>query len=51
MTDGLKFLPCTIAQRKAFSNATADGLSVVELKNCSKAIEEINALHEAVFTK
>lgn len=49
MTNGLKFLPCTIAQRKAFSNATADGLSVIELKSDSKAISEIYDLYETVF--
>lgn len=49
MADGLKFLPCTIAQRKAFSNATADGLSVVELKSDPKATSEIYHLYETIF--
>lgn len=50
-TTGLTFLPCTIAQRKAFSNATADGLSVIELKNDPKAVNEIFDLYETVFKK
>ncbi len=44
------YLPTTICQRKAFSNAAAEGLGVVELKiKDKKAIAEINALCEALF--
>lgn len=47
--DGLKLLPVTVALRKSFSNATAEGLGVVELRSDRKAIDEIKALHNAVF--
>jgi chromosome partitioning protein len=50
-TVGLKLLPLTVGLRKAFSNATAEGLGVIELKSDRKAIEEITALHDAVFSK
>ncbi len=46
---GLTLLPVTVALRKSFSNATAEGLGVVELNNDKKAINEIKALHNAVF--
>ncbi len=46
---GLTLLPVTVALRKSFSNATAEGLGVVELNNDKKAINEIKALHDAVF--
>jgi chromosome partitioning protein len=49
--DGIKLLPVTIAMRKAFSNATAEGMGVVEIRTDAKAIREINALHDAVFGK
>ncbi len=49
--EGLKLLPVTIGLRKAFSNATAEGLSVIELKTDQKAIAEIEALHSAVFDR
>jgi len=39
----------TIGLRKAFSNATAEGLSVIEIKTDKKAIYEIKALHNAIF--
>ncbi len=48
---GLTLLPATIGLRKAFSNATAEGLSVVEMRSDQKAIDEIFALHDALFTK
>lgn len=47
--EGLSLLPMTIGLRKAFSNATAEGLGVVELKTDKKAIDEIRELHDAVF--
>ena len=37
--------------RKAFSNATAEGLGVIELKSDRKAVEEITALHDAIFDR
>lgn len=49
-TDGMQLLPLTIGLRKAFSNATAEGLGVIELRSDQKAINEINALHNALFT-
>lgn len=43
-------LPVSIGNRKAFANAAADGLSVVELKKIdTKAIEEIAALYGKVY--
>ncbi len=47
--NGLSLLPVAVALRKSFSNATAEGLGVVELNNDKKAINEIKALHNAVF--
>lgn len=47
--EGLSLLPLTIGLRKAFSNATAEGLGVIELGTDKKAIQEIEALHNAVF--
>lgn len=47
--EGLCLLPVTVGLRKAFSNATAEGLGVVELGTDKKAIDEINALHNAIF--
>lgn len=48
-TETLSFLPVTIGLRKAFSNATSDGLSVIESKNNKKAVAEVIALHDEVF--
>jgi chromosome partitioning protein len=48
--DGLKLLPVTVGLRKAFSNATAEGRGIMELKTDKKAIAEIKALHDALFT-
>lgn len=42
-------LDITIALRKAFSNATAEGLGIVETKIDSKAIAEMTALHDAIY--
>ncbi|MGJ0429595.1 AAA family ATPase [Methylobacter sp.] len=47
--DGIKLLPVTVVLRKSFSNATAEGLGVIELNSDKKAIQEIIALHDAVF--
>lgn len=47
--EGLKPLQTTIALRKAFSNATAEGLGVIETKIDIKAIGEMYALHNAIF--
>jgi chromosome partitioning protein len=47
--EGLELLPMTIGLRKAFSNATAEGLGVTELSTDQKAQDEIKALHKAVF--
>lgn len=48
--DGLVYLPTPIGQRKAFANAAAEGLGVVELKiKDKKAILEIEQLCEAIF--
>lgn len=46
---GLLLLNVTVGLRKAFSNATAEGLGVIETKKDKKAIEEIKALYNAVF--
>lgn len=44
-------LPFSIGHRKAFGNAAADGLGVVELKNQDKkANQEIRELYEYLFT-
>lgn len=48
-TEGLSLLPVTVGLRKAFSNATAEGLGVVETKSNKKASSEIKALHDAIF--
>lgn len=48
----IEFLPATVCRRKAFSNATAHGLGVVELKNQDKkASDEIEELHDLIFKK
>lgn len=48
--DGLSLLPATIGLRKAFSNATADGLGVIELKpQDKKAISEIKTLYRHIY--
>lgn len=46
---GIVLLPQTIGMRKSFSNATSEGLGVIELKTDKKAIEEIKELAKAVF--
>lgn len=49
--EGLCLLPATIGLRKAFSNATAEGLGIVEMKknNDPKAVSEMQALYTAIF--
>jgi len=48
--DGITLLSTTVGQRKAFSNATAEGLGVTELKPIDKkACDEMWALHNAIF--
>src|SRR5262245_17856586 len=47
--NGLRLLPVTIGMRKAFSNATAEGLGIIETKADKKAVSEIMALHDALF--
>lgn len=47
--EGLLLLQETVGLRKSFSNATAEGLGVIELKTDKKAISEIKALENAVF--
>jgi chromosome partitioning protein len=46
----LKCVPVAIGQRKAFSNAAADGLAVMELKSADKkALCEIKTLHDLIY--
>ena len=48
----LQHLSCIVGQRKAFSNATAEGLGVVELKlKDKKAIAEMESLCLSLFRK
>lgn len=47
--EGLKLLPVTVGLRKGFSNATAEGLGIIEMRSDKKAKEEMIALHDAVF--
>lgn len=47
--EGLKLLPVTIGLRKGFSNATAEGLGIFEMRSDHKAKAEMQALHDAVF--
>lgn len=47
--DGLKLLSGTIGLRKGFSNATAEGLGIIEMRSDKKAKEEMIALHDAIF--
>lgn len=50
-TDGLKLLPVTVGMRKGFSNATAEGLGIIEMRSDKKAKEEMIALHDALFKR
>lgn len=49
--EGLKLLSVTIGLRKAFSNATGEGLGIIEMKTDLKAISEIQDLHNILFDK
>lgn len=49
-SDGIIYLPATIGQRKAFANAAAEGLGIIELKvQDKKAVSEIKLLCAAIF--
>ena len=49
-SDGIIYLPATIGQRKAFANAAAEGLGIIELKTQDKkATAEIKQLCAALF--
>jgi chromosome partitioning protein len=49
-TGGISYIPTTIGQRKAFANAAAEGLGIIELKaGDKKAISEIKQLCTALF--
>lgn len=49
-TDGISYIPTTIGQRKAFANAAAEGLGIIELKaQDKKAISEIKKLCTTLF--
>lgn len=48
-TEGLSLLSAVIGLRKAFSNATSEGLGVVETRGNKKAISEIGQLYGAIF--
>jgi len=48
--DGITSIDVTVGQRKAFSNAAAAGLGVIEMKNSDKkAVDELRAVCSAVF--
>lgn len=48
----IKVIPVVIGLRKAFSNATAEGLSITELKpSDKKACTEIEALYRHIYVK
>jgi len=47
--DNLKLLPITVGMRKGFSNATAEGLGIIEMRSDTKAKEEMIALHNALY--
>jgi chromosome partitioning protein len=50
-SEGVTYLPTTIGQRKAFANAAAEGLGIIELKvQDKKAIVEIKQLCSAIFS-
>jgi chromosome partitioning protein len=47
--EGLRLLPVTLGLRKGFSNATAEGLGIFEMRSDRKAKDEMQALHDAIF--
>ncbi|MBE9046718.1 AAA family ATPase [Pleurocapsales cyanobacterium LEGE 10410] len=50
-TAELEFIDCPLGSRKAFSNAAAKGLGVVEHKPTDpKAVNEMNALYQYLFS-
>lgn len=49
-TGGIEYIPVNIGARKAFSNAAAEGLGVIELKvQDKKAVTEIKHLCDTIF--
>jgi chromosome partitioning protein len=49
-SEGIIYLPTTIGQRKAFANAAAEGLGIVELKiQDKKGVSEMKQLYRAIF--
>jgi chromosome partitioning protein len=49
-SEGITYLPTPIGQRKAFANAAAEGLGIIELKTQDKkAVTEIKQLCAAIF--
>jgi chromosome partitioning protein len=49
-SEGITYLPTTIGQRKAFANAAAEGLGIIELKaQDKKAVIEMKQLCAAIF--
>ena len=49
-SEGITYLPTSIGQRKAFANAAAEGLGIIELKaQDKKAITELKQLCSALF--
>jgi chromosome partitioning protein len=50
-SEGVVYLPTSIGQRKAFANAAAEGLGIIELKiQDKKAVSEIKQLCDAIFS-
>lgn len=48
----IECIPITIGSRKAFANASSDGLGVVEMKNPDKkATQEIEELYDFIYNK
>jgi chromosome partitioning protein len=47
--EGLELLSITIGLRKSFSNATGEGLGIIETKTDPKAIKEITTLHDSLY--
>jgi chromosome partitioning protein len=49
-SEGIVYLATSIGQRKAFANAAAEGLGIIELKlQDKKAVNEIKLLCAALF--
>jgi len=45
----ISLLPATVGLRKVFSNATSEGLGVIEMKSDAKAKSEMHMLHDMIF--